>query len=538
MARNGAGTSLSVAQKIAPKTIVKVTSGVALRGSTAGACVATGPAVAVCAAATVACILYCDDAIDWVWNRVQGELGGKGTLNNGPVYLSRYPDSAAGPFTCMASGVGQMCSGTDVSRPFGVKHVLGEWSRVSGQTICKKASDGTFYALLEHWKAVLRNDESFPEPGFGICTTTGDKIMAQRIYVGDTYDIANPFLIWEAVITQKTGRLDVTCKAPDGSTFTASSAPFAYTSGERKSLPARPSCESVIPNSTTQKITIVGSPSVGAATFPETLGTVTVDPALYPNCSGGGCILQVTYQGQPCVPGSASCNALASQVAAAPADYACKWGAYTMPMSDCAVLYEYYVESETQPTATPSPSASATTGTGTGTTSMPTTGANPTAPPTSVEETTDPNSQSCYAAAWSWNPIDWVLVPVKCALKWAFVPPSGAWAAAMGPPLTTWQESPFGQWGSSAGDVIGSLAGFDDQAAGCAGPSLSSNVGGVAYDFAPLNACTQPMARVAEVTKILLTLIVAFGGAFLILDPITSAFGISLRPRSEETSLA
>jgi hypothetical protein len=30
---------------------------------------------------------------------------------------------------------------------------------------------------------------------------------------------------------------------------------------------------------------------------------------------------------------------------------------------------------------------------------------------------------------WSWNPIDWVYVPVKCALLWAFVPSAETQAA-------------------------------------------------------------------------------------------------------------
>ena len=32
---------------------------------------------------------------------------------------------------------------------------------------------------------------------------------------------------------------------------------------------------------------------------------------------------------------------------------------------------------------------------------------------------------------WSWNPIDWVFTPVKCALVWAFVPKPGAMGDAM-----------------------------------------------------------------------------------------------------------
>lgn len=43
-------------------------------------------------------------------------------------------------------------------------------------------------------------------------------------------------------------------------------------------------------------------------------------------------------------------------------------------------------------------------------------------PPVHVDGDPGVNQQNCLNGAVSWNPIDWVLVPVKCALTWAFVP--------------------------------------------------------------------------------------------------------------------
>jgi hypothetical protein len=65
----------------------------------------------------------------------------------------------------------------------------------------------------------------------------------------------------------------------------------------------------------------------------------------------------------------------------------------------------------TQPSSEPSPSATA---------SVPL--------PPKVEPPGNPsgepgtNSENCIKGAVSWNPVDWVLVPTKCALQWAFVP--------------------------------------------------------------------------------------------------------------------
>lgn len=142
----------------------------------------------------------------------------------------------------------------------------------------------------------------------------------------------------------------------------------------------------------------------------------------------------------------------------------CKWGPYTMPASDCTATAEpvepdpwdpgtqpstdgttttynpdgsvTVVQTQTQPdgskrvvttTTLADGSKTITTrvyppGGGSPTTTVvrvpsPTA---PTGPPTSGPNPTDPDAGSCIAGAWSWNPVDWVFVPVKCALSWAF----------------------------------------------------------------------------------------------------------------------
>lgn len=72
-------------------------------------------------------------------------------------------------------------------------------------------------------------------------------------------------------------------------------------------------------------------------------------------------------------------------------------------------------------TSNPDPSASPSTGTGTGTDAE-----DPSPDPTK-------NGRSCLASGISLNPFTWVYIPVKCALKWAFVPPAlaASWAGFM-----------------------------------------------------------------------------------------------------------
>lgn len=60
-------------------------------------------------------------------------------------------------------------------------------------------------------------------------------------------------------------------------------------------------------------------------------------------------------------------------------------------------------------------------GTDAGTGGFPLTGSSP----------SDPDAGNCISGAWSWNPVDWIFVPVKCALKWAFVPDAEAVSGAV-----------------------------------------------------------------------------------------------------------
>jgi hypothetical protein len=85
----------------------------------------------------------------------------------------------------------------------------------------------------------------------------------------------------------------------------------------------------------------------------------------------------------------------------------CLMGTFLMVTTECATV-------PTEPnTATPP-----TTGTDLCTTSP---SVQACAPATGT--TSDPGSDgSSCSGSWSWNPISWVLNPVKCALRWAFVP--------------------------------------------------------------------------------------------------------------------
>jgi hypothetical protein len=96
-----------------------------------------------------------------------------------------------------------------------------------------------------------------------------------------------------------------------------------------------------------------------------------------------------------------------------PGEYPSTWpGAQPQPNPD---LYP-----QPQPGGYPWPGTSTPTnpgsspGTGTGTVTLP-------------DPTPSQDPDNCWAGALSWNPLDWVLTPVKCALSWAFVPSEATW---------------------------------------------------------------------------------------------------------------
>lgn len=263
----------------------------------------------------------------------------------------------------------------------------------------------------------------------------------------------------------------------------------------------------------------------------------------YEDCLAGpnACILRLYFQGQPCQIGTAGCVNWQTKVDASPADYQCRWGTHVMPINDCDGLATRY-NTQPQPTTTtttqPQPTLTAQ--------PQPTTSPSPTATDAprpgeaGAPDATDSEGNECWPSGWGvFNPLEWVYRPVVCALKWSFVPSAGTWEATMGDggALGDWKASPFGQWNSATGDVIGAFAGIDDQAGGCDGPVLDGQVGGVDYSLAPLRACDPPMSTVAAVTRGLLIVIVGFGGAFLIIDPIFAAIGLGVKPQWEQGEL-
>lgn len=185
--------------------------------------------------------------------------------------------------------------------------------------------------------------------------------------------------------------------------------------------------------------------SNGVGTPGRTLGGATVkDSALaaYPDCVATGCALSVYVDGEKCAVGRADCEIWSQIRSKQPSRVLCKWGSYTVNSTNCLSLAESFKsergtiydpnsdshvsideDGEPAPNINPTPwnpqnpnpvpgtppgtEPDTGTDTGTGTGGFPNTGTNP-----------ELEGENCMAGFWGWNPVDWVLIPLKCA----FVP--------------------------------------------------------------------------------------------------------------------
>lgn len=144
--------------------------------------------------------------------------------------------------------------------------------------------------------------------------------------------------------------------------------------------------------------------------------------------------------------------------------YRCIWGPYELEPDECTPI-----QLEPPPDAPPAPDP--------------------------VPDPENPN-QNCLKDAWSWNPIDWVFVPVKCALTWAFQPPPGYLQTKLQDAGDAWSGNALATGTSAAGDVFGPIAALgDDDKPNCLGPLVVIPVppSGAANDLSirPLNACNE-----------------------------------------------
>lgn len=312
-------------------------------------------------------------------------------------------------------------------------------------------------------------------------------------------DPAAPQTPWDTYVnitdpTRYTTTTEVQCrKMADGSVSNISQSYTGSTSGW-----VLPSCKAAVdPSAIPEHVVVKGGPEGGIQHVLSTIDTKPDYQTKYPNCFGPSgllCNIHVNIDGHPCTVGDTDCENWWELNRTQPSRVNCKFGGYNISMTNCVLLrYAYRPNTvqtvdttDGQGNPTTNPGTNGSTGTSTGTTTIPQTGTNDTVP-APITSGTNPESSDCWSHGWSWNPVSWVYVPVKCALTWAFVPTEAPSFSDIPSPL------PAG-W-------VPSLPSLGDGSCGAVSmPPLSFGMGVHTGTTTMFNTCAAPWPTVRSLT--------------------------------------
>lgn len=337
-----------------------------------------------------------------------------------------------------------------------------------------------------------------------------------------------------------TTSVQVNCVNPDGSTYAVTSAvPLA---GDLVKIPTCTGAPSSQPGAHGYCATLAAGATGGTMVEQSSnCPAAGSDAALYPNCAVAGCAYMVIVDGVPCTVGRPGCVDWAATYQGSPGRVGCRYGEYAVKVSSCFFLERVYESSGqpvdgtlantdgnpatwtgTQPAPNPQPSPqpipSGAPGGAPGTLPGGLTGGLPS--PTGSAST---NGDCWGADTFSWNPVDWVVTPVKCAMAWAFLPT----AVDTSPVTTQLDRAGIAPSIAALSTAVGSLGGSEG---GCQGPSVSFNLASVHQVVTPFAACTAPMSTVASFAYAFVSVVTVLGGAGKIISSIGAGFGFGGPP--------
>lgn len=331
-------------------------------------------------------------------------------------------------------------------------------------------------------------------------------------------------------------QIDVTCRSANGDRLVSVTTPFEQAPGTDLSLPEAKCLPSEV------AVGIEGWVTHNGQTYPLFEPT-TVNPLLagapieYPDCFDGSrvCVVELQQRsgstwvtcgsiGQFCMDWARTDTSVIAD------QYRCVYGSHVLTLDHCSMYRapavgplpnynpdtgELHKPGDPVPNREfPSPKPETNAGTQAPPAPAPSPGGLP-------DFGVDPSN--CWPTGWGvLNPVAWVLMPVQCALSWAFVPRPQAVEALQ-------LEFMARADATLAGSPIEALATipalFTQPGGGCAGPPLHINMLGVNYTGYPFNACDEPMAGAAALVRSFASVSIYFLAGFAIIRYFSSVFG-------------
>jgi len=348
---------------------------------------------------------------------------------------------------------------------------------------------------------------------------------------------------WEASGGGVVATMKVSCTNPDGSQYEVTSAVPAVngmvelptcTGAVGDAGGGRAHCASLMAGTDLPSSTVQSSNCVAAGTA----------GLLYPECMAAGCIYRVVVDGIACTVGRPGCTDWARTYATSPGRVGCRYGVHPVSVDHCFFMERVYEDGMPVPATLGNTDGDPATYTGTA--PAPSTNPQPqpipngapggdpgtlpgggTAPLPSPGSDPQTNGDCWSGGSFSWNPVDWVMVPTKCALSWAFVPKTAALtglAAAAQTDLTTQGIGPIVNAVNVNVQKVGG-------GGGCDGPAVTFAAVGIEKPMHPFSACTAPMSTLAGISYAMTTVVVILGGGFVAVKAIGAGFGFNFSMR-------
>lgn len=316
--------------------------------------------------------------------------------------------------------------------------------------------------------------------------------LSQKVNSGPTYFHDDPSRTWVGKI-----------KGTDGNTYTRTSAPFKESDA---SWPV-PVLPTLPPEVNPERVTIEESAGGGVVYDQPTTPEYDAVRDNMAECLTGICALQLVRVADElvCWDAGSACAGWSTDPAKA-SKYQCRYGTHVVDLAECNIYARAFEPDTalggdflTDPTGTPIKN------------NNPSPGLDGTSMAAPVQ---DPElERNCWAGALSWNPLDWVFTPVKCAFEWAFVP-----RASVVNGLYNGLNAKAARTGGIALATAVTAWDFDLDVGGCSGVLVAfSDVWPEVDDMRILNACPgDPLAPAALLSSVVVGIAAVLGCIFAV----------------------